>query len=110
GLGRRGLRLRREDGRLRLLTGDAELALLGLDNDRLGAPVREILAHGSLFQPRTLQRQRLLRRHAQSLVVARFRIAHSQSSAASSSLATAASVARSSGDPPRYRSSATMRF
>src|SRR5690606_22541169 len=76
----------------------------------LGAAMREALPHDALLHTRTLQRQGLLRRHAQSLVVARFRIAHSISSAALSSPATAASIAGSSGVPPRYRSSATMRF
>src|SRR5690606_8702089 len=97
----RRLRLRRKHGRLRLFARNVELALLGLDDDSLRASMREVLAHGSLLQARPLQRQGLLRRNAQSLVIARFRIAHSQSSAASSSPATAASIARSSGDPPR---------
>ena len=107
-------RLRREhgscSGRLGLLARNRELALLGFDDDRLGATVREILTHRTLLHAGPLQRQCLLRRDTQGLVVIRFRIAHSISSAASTSSAIAANIARSSGDPPRYRSSATMRF
>ncbi len=52
---------------------DAPLHLL--DHDRLGAAVREALAHDALLD-RTLQRKRLGRRHAQSLVTGVIAVIH----------------------------------
>ena len=51
-----------------------------------------------------------LRVDAQRLVVTRFRIAHSISSAASVRPQSSQALPAQSGEPPRYRSSATMRF
>src|SRR5262249_33115548 len=87
--------LRLDRDRLRPLARHRELALLGLDDNRLRAAVRKVLAHGTLFHTRALQRQGLLGIDAQRLVVTRFRVAHSVSSAAFSSSATAASIATS---------------
>ena len=71
--------LRRPELRAHLgFAGHAALALL-LDDDRLGAAMREVLAHRALLDAGALQRQGLLRGHTQ--LVARFRIAiHSSSS------------------------------
>jgi hypothetical protein len=103
-LGLRRSRLRREHrlrGRSWLLLARLHELALGLDHDLLSAAMRKILAHGALLDARALQRQCLLGRNTQRLVVARIRITHSISSAASSSPATAAIIARSSGEPPR---------
>lgn len=87
--------------RLRLVTGLGELWALGFDDDSLGAPARNALANGRLFNARTLQRQRLLWGDGQRMIVAGFRVGHSISSAAVSASAIAANIASSSGEPPR---------
>src|SRR5690606_9121007 len=81
-LGRARLQRHRGLRRFLLLARQGELALLGLDDDSLRPPVREVLTHRALLHAGALQRQRLLRGHAQRLVV--FGITHSISSAASS--------------------------
>ena len=81
-LGRARLQRHRGLRRFLLLARQGELALLGLDDDSLRPPVREVLTHRALLHAGAFQRQRLLRGHAQRLVV--FGITHSISSAASS--------------------------
>jgi hypothetical protein len=80
-------------------------------NDLLGAAMRKIsAAQSTATTPAGFSVKGLLRLNVQRLVVASFRIAHSVSSAATSASAAAATAAISSGDPPRYRSSATVRL